>query len=190
MARIAAAAYASDQVFIIAHPLSAGDPGCTGCAWRFGEMMPGNARLVEIWNGPWRGDSHNEATLALWYDWLNQGLRLAATAGSDTHSRHSYAARPGFNVIYAESLTEPALLSGLRAGRLYLSAGPQLAFEAEDGRGAHWMHRRHRGAARHVHGALVRLPGRRADPVDRQRPAPSSIASRRKGRIRVVNNAG
>ena len=138
MARIAAAAYAADQVFIIAHPLSAGDPGCTGCAWRFGEMMPGNARLVEIWNGPWRGDSHNEAALALWYDWLNQGLRLAATAGSDTHGRHSYAARPGFNVIYAESLTEAALLSGLRAGRLYLSAGPQLAFEAEDGRGAHW----------------------------------------------------
>jgi hypothetical protein len=139
MARIAAAAYAADQVFIIAHPLSAGDPGCTGCAWRFGEMMPGNARLVEIWNGPWRGDSHNEAALALWYDWLNQGLRLAATAGSDTHGSRAYAARPGFNVIYAESLTEPALLSALRAGRLYLSAGPQLAFEAEDGRGAHWI---------------------------------------------------
>ena len=139
MARIAAAAYAADQVFIIAHPLSAGDPGCTGCAWRFGEMMPGNARLVEIWNGPWHGDSHNEAALALWYDWLNQGLRLAATAGSDTHGRHAYVARPGFNVIYAESLTEAALLSALRAGRLYLSAGPQLAFEAEDGRGAHWI---------------------------------------------------
>ena len=138
MARAAAAAYASDQVFIIAHPLSAGDPGCTGCAWRFGEMMPGNARLVEIWNGPWHGDSHNEAALALWYHWLNQGRRLAATAGSDTHGRHNYAARPGFNVIYAGSLTERALLSALRAGRLYLSAGPQLAFEAADGRGTRW----------------------------------------------------
>ena len=139
MARVAAAAYASDQAFIIAHPLSLGDPDCTGCAWRFGEMMPGSARLVEIWNGPWRGDSHNEAALALWYDWLNQGLRLAATAGGDTHGRHDYAARPGFNVIYAESLTEVALLSALRAGRLYLSAGPQLAFEADDGRSAHWI---------------------------------------------------
>ena len=100
----------------------------------------GNARLVEIWNGPWRGDSHNEAALALWYDWLNQGLRLAATAGSRTpHGRHDYAERPGFNVIYAEALTEAtAALDALRAGRLYLSAGPQLAFEAEDGRGAHW----------------------------------------------------
>ena len=102
-------------------------------------MMPGNARLVEIWNGPWHGDSHNEQALALWYDWLNQGLRLAATAGTDTHGRHGYDAQPGFNVIYAEALIEPALLSALRAGRLYLSAGPQLAFEAEDGRGAHWM---------------------------------------------------
>jgi hypothetical protein len=139
MARIAEATYANGQIFIIAHPLSAGDPGCTGCAWRFGEMMPGNARLVEIWNGPWHGDSHNEAALALWYDWLNQGLRLAATAGTDTHAAHAYAARPGYNVIHAESLTETALLRALRAGHLYLSAGPQLAFEAEDDRGAHWI---------------------------------------------------
>ena len=86
MERIATAAYTSNQVFIIAHPLSDGEPGCTGCAWRFGDMMPGSARLLEIWNGPWHGSSNNEQTLALWYDWLNQGLRLAATAGTDVHS--------------------------------------------------------------------------------------------------------
>ncbi len=143
MARIAEAVYAAGQIFVIAHPQSVGDPGCTGCAWRYGEMSPGNARLVEVWNGPWNGDSNNETALALWYDWLNQGLRMAATAGTDAHAAQhpgvaaslaSAGAAPGFNVIYAESLTEAALLKALRAGHLYLSAGPRLIFQARDAR--------------------------------------------------------
>ncbi len=140
MGRIAAATYASDQVFIIAHPQSDSDPGCTGCAWRYGLMMPGNARLVEIWNGPWRGDSNNEDALALWYDWLNQGWRLYATAGTDVHgSDHAGDAIPAFSVIYAEALTEAALLKALRVGHLYLSAGPELLLQARDAAGAIWM---------------------------------------------------
>ena len=139
MARVAAATYAQRQVFIIAHPQADGEPGCTGCSWRFGEMMPGDARVVEIWNGPWGCDSNNEKALTLWYDWLNQGLRLAATAGSDAHGLRDYASGPGFNVIYAEALSEAALLEGVLAGRLYLSSGPQLTFQAQSDDGATWM---------------------------------------------------
>ncbi|MBN1873139.1 MAG: PHP domain-containing protein [Anaerolineae bacterium] len=141
MACIAAATYTDAQLFVIAHPQSPGDPGCTGCAWRYGGMMPGNARLVEVWNGPWAGDSNNAASLALWYDWLNQGIRLVATAGTDTHGGEMDpdTVKPGFNVIYAESLSEAALLDALRAGHLYLSSGPQLAFQARDERGKTWM---------------------------------------------------
>ena len=139
MVRIAAATYANAQVFVIAHPLGDGDPGCTGCAWRFGEMMPGNARAVEIWNGPWGCDSNNERNLALWYDWLNQGLRLVGTAGSDAHGLRDYTASTGFSVIYAAALSEAALLEGLLAGRLYLSSGPQLTFQAQDDDGHIWM---------------------------------------------------
>jgi hypothetical protein len=130
MAHIASEAYARDQVFIIAHPQAAGDPGCTGCTWRYNEMLPGTAKLVEIWNGPWNGDSNNEQALALWYDWLNQGLNLVATAGTDTHRAQDYATQPGFTVVYAEQLSERALLQALRQGHLYLSAGPQLSFTA------------------------------------------------------------
>jgi hypothetical protein len=139
MARIADAARQDGQVFVIAHPMSDGDPGCTGCAWRFGEMMPGSARFVEIWNGPWGGDSNNETNLALWYDWLNQGLRMIATAGTDVHGKVPDGVAPGFNVIYAEALSEPALLDGLRAGHCYLSAGPTLRLEAEDADGERVM---------------------------------------------------
>jgi hypothetical protein len=139
MSRISAETYGNDQVFIIAHPQSVGDPTCTGCRWRYGQMMPGNAQLVEIWNGPWGGDSNNEEALSLWYDWLNQGLRLVATAGTDTHSVRAYAANPGFSVVCAEALSEAALLKALRAGHLYLSAGPQITFEAQNDGGETWI---------------------------------------------------
>ncbi len=128
--RVAMNADAAGELFIIAHPNAGGDPLCTGCAWRFGEMMPGTARLVEVWNGAWGGDSNNAASLALWYDWLNQGRRIVATTGSDTHSAADYAAGPGFAVVYADELSEAALLRAIAAGHLYLSSGPVLTLEA------------------------------------------------------------
>lgn len=139
MARIADAAYASGRLFVIAHPQADGDPRCTGCAWRFGEMMPGTARLVEVWNGPWGCDSNNEKALALWYDWLNQGLRLVATGGTDSHRTRDYGVDCGFNVIYAETLSETALLDALRVGHSYLSAGPRVDFAARSACGERWM---------------------------------------------------
>jgi hypothetical protein len=143
IARIAAATAAAGQLFVIAHPVADGDPGCTGCTWRYGEMMPtldraGAMPLVEVWNGLWAGDSNNERALTLWYDWLNQGLRLVATAGTDSHGGHGRGLKPGFNVVYAEALSEAALLRALRAGHLYLSAGPKLILEAHSD-DARWM---------------------------------------------------
>lgn len=137
--QVAADAYAAGQLFIIAHPNAGGDPRCTGCAWRFGEMMPGTARLVEVWNGVWAGESNNAASLALWYDWLNQGQRIVATVGSDTHSAADYAANPGFAVVYADELSEDALLRAIAAGHLYLSSGPTLTLEAHSQSGTHAM---------------------------------------------------
>jgi hypothetical protein len=139
MRRIAAAAEEQGHLFVIAHPQSFGDPCCTGCTWRYGEMMPGNARMVEIWNGPWKNDPTNEASLSLWYDWLNSGFRLAATAGSDSHDEPYYLERTGFNVVYAEALTEAAILTALRAGHSYISAGPRLSFQAAGDDGGRWM---------------------------------------------------
>lgn len=139
MAEIALQSYAHNQVFIIAHPEAIGDPSCTGCRWRYGEMMPGTSNLVEIWNGPWGGESNNENALSLYYDWLNQGRRLVATAGTDTHSSKDYAERPGFNVIYAETLSEAALLQAIKLGHLYLSSGPQLVLSAQNEAGQTWM---------------------------------------------------
>jgi hypothetical protein len=64
---------------------------------------------------------------------------VTATAGTDTHHSGDYAAGPGFNVIYAEALSEAALLKALRAGHLYLSAGPEITFQAHGESGATWI---------------------------------------------------
>lgn len=139
MARIATETYAKDQIFIIAHPMAIGDPACTGCIWRYNEMMPGTSNFVEIWNGTWSSESNNETALSLWYDWLNQGRRIIATAGTDTHSTPDYAAKPGFDVVYATNLSQAAIFDALRAGHLYLSAGPQLTLTAQTQDKQSWM---------------------------------------------------
>ncbi|NDJ61729.1 MAG: CehA/McbA family metallohydrolase [Chloroflexi bacterium] len=121
--------------YVIAHPTSIGYPRCSGCPWHYEEMMPGIAPAVEVWNGDWAGESQNEQAVQLYYQWLNQGHQLVATAGSDIHGPLSAAERPGYNVVYAADLSEAAILDALRAGHLYVSSGPKLAFSATSPRG-------------------------------------------------------
>jgi hypothetical protein len=130
MADIAQDVTAAGQLFLIAHPCAIGDPWCTGCDWRYEEMKPGSSHFIEIWNGPWGGDSNNEQALALWYSWLNKGHHLVATAGSDAHRPEDYAPSQAFNIIYAQDLTEAALFQALKEGHLYLSTGPRLTLSA------------------------------------------------------------
>ncbi len=67
MPALAAARIAEGKTFVIAHPMSPGDPACTGCRWDYEDMRPGPARLVEVWNGPW--SDANEEALALYREW-------------------------------------------------------------------------------------------------------------------------
>jgi hypothetical protein len=126
--------------FVIAHPMAVGDPICTGCSWTYADMMPGAARIVEVWNsGDWDNDSNNERALTLAYDWLNRGLRLALTSGTDVHGPSAPDARLGFDVVYAEARTESAILDAVRQGHLFLSSGPHAELTASNGTGEHAM---------------------------------------------------
>ncbi len=119
-------------LFVIAHPMSPGDPACTGCRWEFADMRPGPARQVEIWNGgPW--SDYNEDGLTLYRQWLTEGHRLLATAGSDIHGPEGGSGPIGFNTVEAAELTEAAILSAVHAGRNYLSSGPRLVLTATAG---------------------------------------------------------
>jgi len=120
-------------LFVIAHPMAIGDPYCTGCQWRYPTMTPGTATAVEVWNSDWRSESRNELGLSLAYEWLNAGHRLALTAGTDNHGRNHRAMHYGFNVVYADDLSEREILRAVRAGHLYISAGPTLELSAAVG---------------------------------------------------------
>jgi hypothetical protein len=130
MPMIADAVMASNALFIIAHPMSEGDPSCTGCRWDYADMRPGSARIVEIWNGgPW--SAYNEDGLALYRQWLGQGHRLVATAGTDIHGPEGGKGRLGFNHVRADELSEAAVLAAVKIGRNYLSSGPTLILTAK-----------------------------------------------------------
>ena len=138
--------YAAGGLHVIAHPRSAGDPHCTGCRWLYPTMMPGVARLVEVWNGDWFGPGErlrdkNEAALRLWYGWLNQGHRLVATAGTDVHGpcQRYRSMSTGFNAVYADQLSQASILRAVATGHLCLSTGPTLRFTAHHQSGARGM---------------------------------------------------
>jgi len=136
MADVAREVMERGDTFIIAHPFAPGDPECTGCRWLYPAVSPGPARIVEVWNGPWTGDSNNEEALAAWYGWLGEGLRISATAGSDAHRPTDHTRGPGFSVVLADAPDFASILSAVRMGRLYLSSGPALRIgtTASDGR--------------------------------------------------------
>ncbi len=123
------------DMLIIAHPMAIDEPFCSGCHWQFADARPGVAIGVEIWNGGWH--MFNEEGLQQYYAWLNLGRRLVATSGTDIHRpRHEKdTRRRGYNVVYAEELSEKAILAAIRAGHSYVSAGPQLLLSAETASG-------------------------------------------------------
>lgn len=116
------------SLYTIAHPMNVGDPTCCGCRWEHYDMMPGNALAVEVWNGHWR--PHNQEALQWFYRWLNEGYRLTAVSGTDMHWRPTEDVRNAVNVVYAQELSESAILEALKAGRSYISAGPELLITA------------------------------------------------------------
>lgn len=122
-------------LFTIAHPRNVGEPWCCGCRWLHEDMMPGNALAVEIWNGHW--DQNNEEALRLFYSWLNRDHHIVATSGTDLH--HLYqtegAGRAALNVVYADDLSEVDIVSAIKAGRSYISSGPELSFTATSASG-------------------------------------------------------
>lgn len=137
MARVVDDVRAAGALISINHPKTGGPP------WQFG----GEERFdcLEVWQAPWF--VFNEQSLDLWDRLLRQGQRLTAVGGSDVHQ-----APPGDEVeglslgrpctwVYAEALSEQAILAGIRAGHVFISAspdGPRLRLSADvDGDGGY-----------------------------------------------------
>src|SRR5262249_20896274 len=137
MRRLMRDAAADGSFLSINHPWLSDDEWCPGCGWSDGDRDTiAAAHGMEIANGPLLGDH-----LPGWRRWaesLNTGHRLVAVGGSDVHSLSDPHRRLGepTTVVYASSLDEDAIVSGLERGRVYgrvAPSGPALDLEVRNG---------------------------------------------------------
>ena len=86
---------------------------------------------VEVWNGAWTLD--DDATVGKWDELLRAGERIVATGGSDAHRAPDVIGRPQ-TVVRANQLSDPAIINGIAAGRVYLTENQQvsLVFKVSD----------------------------------------------------------
>ena len=94
-----------------------------GSAWEFGFD---HVDALEVWNGRWNLD--DELSLRIWQRLLQQGQRVVAVGGSDSHGEHQQVGSPQ-TVVHADGLSAPAILNGLRCGRSYLARSCDVALE-------------------------------------------------------------
>ena len=131
---VARAVRAAGGIFVVAHPDAMPDDVCTGCRWTHEDFDPALADAVEIWGGLWDGpEEENEGCVALWRRWLGLGHRLAATAATDAHRPKDWRGAVPLTYVLADDLSRAAILDAIRAGRTYVSSGPQIFFEPAPG---------------------------------------------------------
>jgi len=117
------AARASGAYISAAHPLGA------TLLWRFfpeADVNPA-ARTdgLEIWTGPFQPD--DEAMLKLWDQKLLAGQRIVGNGGSDLHgvqNNQGFVAGTPTTVVYADALSKPAVVAGLKRGRSFVTRLP------------------------------------------------------------------
>lgn len=128
MRRIMEAAHTQEALFSINHPNST-------CNWEYGWIEGTDA--IEVWNGLW--NRANYRSLSWWDELLQVGWRIAAVGGSDRHQPHDFDPYFPHQVgtpttwVYAENLSVAAILAGIRAGHVFITAdvtGPQLHLTA------------------------------------------------------------
>ncbi|MGG4491291.1 CehA/McbA family metallohydrolase [Metabacillus idriensis] len=102
--------------------VSINHPHCSFCSWEWG-LEHFDVKIAEIWNGPW--SSQNQAALTWWDLQLQQGKRIVAIGGSDTHRLHEtikYGTPTTW--IYSDMHTPRKLLASLTAGQVCIAGRP------------------------------------------------------------------
>jgi hypothetical protein len=121
MERIIAAARAKGALTSVNHPKEDGPD------WIFPGFPDTDA--FEAWQGPWF--LSNYGTLALWEEQLRAGRRPTAVGGSDLHrigtpdNPYPYHIGNPTTWVWAEELSIPAILAGIKAGHVFISAAPE-----------------------------------------------------------------
>lgn len=108
----------------INHPAAPSGEICMGCGWT--PAVPVDMNLltaIEAVNGGERLPAYSG--IPFWEQQLNRGYRLTAIGGSDNHRPMIPLDQPGSigwptTVIYAQDLSTPAILDGIRSGRVFI----------------------------------------------------------------------
>jgi len=121
LTRLISMAHAAGGLFSANHPKTNGPP------WQFGGFA--GIDCLEVWQGPWF--LSNYQSLALWDGLLRSGQRVVGVGGSDEHQPAASEGTPWHRVgqpttwVYAPALERQAILAGIEAGHVAISAGPQ-----------------------------------------------------------------
>lgn len=108
----------------INHPRAPTGEICMGCGWTADPPADMNLlEAVEAVNGG--SEMPAQSGIPFWEHQLDLGYRLTAIGGSDNHRPMQSSDGPGAvgsptTVVYAENLSTPAILGGIRAGRVFI----------------------------------------------------------------------
>ena len=109
------------------HPTAPSGEKCMGCGWIAPNTDWRRIQAIEVVNGgsvsAAKGNVESPLSgIPFWEALLNRGHRLTAIGGSDNHDVERDANAPGLptTVVHARSLEVPALLDGVRSGRVFV----------------------------------------------------------------------
>jgi len=114
---------------------SVNHPMLTPWAWVYTETPLALIDTLEIWNDPTYHTNPvaTEKALVLWNTFWNEGFRIPGIGGSGSHllptGSYTEGGPPSLmgdpaTYVYADRLSADAILSAVRAGRVYVSRGP------------------------------------------------------------------
>ena len=141
---LADALRADGGVFQVNHPANGSTDFPNDTDWEY--MYDVQPDTVEVWNisrlyqPPLPSGSNNDDAIRYWEGWLDRGARVAATGGSDSHWRSTFAAQgvgQPTTWVFARERTPAAVLAGIRAGHTFISheppnlQGPRLFLEGD-----------------------------------------------------------
>ncbi|MBS0412165.1 MAG: CehA/McbA family metallohydrolase [Proteobacteria bacterium] len=140
-------------LFAINHPALPSNEYCMGCGWTATGTDFGRVDAIEVCNGgamqaQGGGADGVFSGVPFWEARLNEGHRITAIGGSDNHKpdgdpESAPAVGSPTTVVWAESLSERAVLDAIRAGRVFVDVegmkGRVLALNATAGEASAMM---------------------------------------------------
>lgn len=132
---------AIEAMLSINHPGRETGANCTGCGWSAESTNYNQIEVVEVVNGT--NVENDIAGIPFWHKLLNDGFKITGIGGSDDHSAGFRNSKPGVptTMVYANSLSEKAILEGVRKGKVYLKTrgrnGPEVSFQINS-KGKSW----------------------------------------------------